>query len=77
MKTTIIAVGNGGYNLASDIIKANIFPDSKFIVCDTDERNLEESSKNADETFLLDKIHANTSFLMMNQCFCRSSKNIS
>lgn len=60
MKATIIAVGNGGYNLASDIIKANIFPDSKFIVCDTDERNLEESSKNADETFLLDKIHANT-----------------
>lgn len=60
MKTTIIAVGNGGYNLASDIIKANIFPDSKFYVCDTDEKSLEENSKNANKSFHLDKIHSNT-----------------
>lgn len=55
MKTTIIAVGNGGYNLASDIIKANIFPDSKFIVCDTEEKSLERNKTNADKIFLLDK----------------------
>lgn len=55
MKTTIIAVGNGGYNLASDIIKANIFPDSNFIVCDTEEKSLERNKTNADKTFLLEK----------------------
>lgn len=60
MKTTIIAVGNGGYNLASYIIKANIFQDTKFIVCDTDEILFEENSKKADESFHLDKIHTNT-----------------
>lgn len=56
MKTTIIAVGNGGYNLASDIINANIFPESKFIVCDTDKQSLESNKANADEIFLLDKL---------------------
>ena len=35
MKETIIAVGNGGYNLATDIIAAGLFPDARLIVCDT------------------------------------------
>lgn len=53
MKTTIIAVGNGGYNLATDIINANIFSDTKFILCDTDEKALEGHNANADATFPL------------------------
>lgn len=56
MNETIIAVGNGGYNLAQDIIKAGIFPDAQLIVCDTDSQTLEKNSENAVESFLLDKI---------------------
>lgn len=55
MRTTIIAVGNGGYNLATDIIKTNTFPDSKFIVCDTNSKDLEQNKINADESFILEK----------------------
>lgn len=55
MKTTIITVGNGGYNLASDIINANIFPDTQLIVCDSDEKALERNKTNADKIFRLDK----------------------
>ena len=55
MRTTIIAVGNGGYNLATDIIKTNTFPDSKFIVCDTNSKDLEQNKTNADKSFLLEK----------------------
>ena len=36
MSVTIISVGNGGFNVASDIINAGIFPDNQFIVVDTD-----------------------------------------
>ena len=55
MRTTIIAVGNGGYNLATDIINANIFSDTKFIICDTDEKSVEDHRAKADATFRLDK----------------------
>lgn len=50
MKETIIAVGNGGYNLASDLMAANLFPGAHLIVCDTNEKDLEKNSVNADET---------------------------
>lgn len=50
MKETIIAVGNGGYNLASDLMAANLFPDAWLLVCDTNEKDLEKNSVNADET---------------------------
>lgn len=50
MKETIIAVGNGGYNLASDLMAANLFPDACLLVCDTNEKDLEKNSVNADET---------------------------
>ena len=56
MSVTIISVGNGGYNLATDLIKANIFPDAKLFVCDTDGEQLKKNSEDADQTFLLDKI---------------------
>lgn len=47
MKETIIVVGNGGYNLATDIIAAGLFPDARLIVCDTNEKDLEKNSANA------------------------------
>lgn len=56
MKETIIAVGNGGYNLAADIIAAGLFPDARLIVCDTNEEDLEKNSVNAAESFLLEKL---------------------
>lgn len=66
MRTTIIAVGNGGYNLATDIINANILSDTKFIVCDTDEKSLEEHSAKADATFRLDKFRGKVKASMIN-----------
>lgn len=57
MKETIIAVGNGGYNLATDIIAAGLFPDARLIVCDTNEKDLEKHSANATETVLLEKLN--------------------
>lgn len=56
MKETIIAVGNGGYNLATDLIAAGLFPDVRLIVCDTNEKDLEKNSVNAAESFLLEKL---------------------
>lgn len=55
MNETVIAVGNGGYNLATDLIAAGLFPDSRLIFCDTNEKDLEKHSANATETFLLEK----------------------
>lgn len=56
MKETIIAVGNGGYNLATGIIAAGLFPDARLIICDTNEKDLEKNSVNAAESFLLEKL---------------------
>lgn len=56
MNETIIAVGNGGYNLAADHIAAGLFPDARLIVCDTNEKDLEKNSVNGAESFLLEKL---------------------
>lgn len=56
MNETIIAVGNGGYNLAIDLIAAGLFPESRLIVCDTNEKDLERHSANAIDTFLLENL---------------------
>ena len=55
MNETVIAVGNGGYNLATDLIAAGLFPDAQLIVCDTNEKDLETKSADA-ETILLEKL---------------------
>ena len=55
MNITLISVGNGGYNLASDLIKANVFPGAQFIVCDTDASLLEKNRATASKSFLLEK----------------------
>lgn len=62
MKETIIAVGNGGYNLATDIIAAELFPDARLIVCDTNEKDLEKNSVNAADSFLLEKLRKSVKF---------------
>ena len=54
MKPTIITIGNGGYNIATDMIAAGLFNDFKLIVCDTDAEDLKRNSANADCSFLLD-----------------------
>lgn len=54
-EVTIISIGNGGFWLACDLIAANVFPDFKFIVCDSDDKELKEKAEKADESFLLDK----------------------
>lgn len=53
MKTTIITIGNGGYNIAADCIESGIFRDYKLIVCDSDADDLRRNSGSADCSFLL------------------------
>ncbi len=55
MKSTIITIGNGGYNIAEDCIEAGIFSDYKLIVCDSDADDLKRNSASADCSFLLDR----------------------
>lgn len=57
MNETVIAVGNGGYNLATDLIAAGLFQDAQLTVCDTNEKDLERNSANATETYLLEKLN--------------------
>ncbi len=55
MDVTIVSVGNGGFNIASDIICANLFPDAQLLVCDTDPMSVENNSKDSCKSFLLPK----------------------
>lgn len=56
MNETVIAAGNGGYNLATDLIAAGLFPSAQLIVCDTNQKDLEKNSANATENYLLEKL---------------------
>ena len=58
MNETVIAVGNGGYNLATDLIAAGLFTDAQLIVCDTNQKDLEKNSANVTETFILEKVRS-------------------
>ena len=53
MKSTIITIGNSGYNIAADCIESGIFSDYKLIVCDSDIADLKRNSASADCSFLL------------------------
>lgn len=53
MKSTIITIGNGGYNIAAGCIESGIFSDYKLIVCDSDADDLKGNSASADCSFLL------------------------
>ena len=50
---TIIAIGNGGYNIARDISDAKLFDSVSLLVCDTDTANLSKHSECADGSLLL------------------------
>lgn len=56
MNETIIAVGNGGFNIARDLINNQLFPEAKLIVCDSSKRDMEKNSTGADESFLLERL---------------------
>ena len=58
MNETVIAVGNGGYNLATDLTAAGLFTDAQLIVCDTNQKDLEKTSANVTETFILEKLRS-------------------
>ena len=49
IKTTIITIGNGGYNIAADCITSGIFSDYKLIVCDSDTDDLKRNYASAAE----------------------------
>lgn len=73
MSVTIISVGNGGFNIASDIIKAELFQDVRFIVCDTEPNDLERNSVNANDKYLLDRINQSE---VKSSSMCRVDKVI-
>ena len=58
MNETVIAVGNGGYNLATDLTAPGLFTDAQLIVCDTNQKDLEKNSANVIETFILEKLRS-------------------
>ena len=58
MNETVIAVGNGGYNLATDLTAPGLFTDAQLIVCDTNQKDLEKNSANVTETFILEKLRS-------------------
>ncbi|MCH5247111.1 MAG: hypothetical protein J1E99_03030 [Muribaculaceae bacterium] len=58
-KQTIIAIGNGGFNIAQDLISAEIFPEHTLIVVDTSKEDLERNSVNADKYFLVEALNYN------------------
>lgn len=55
MSVTIISVGNGGFNVATDIIKAGIFPEHQLVVVDTEKDDLERHAQDADKSILFEK----------------------
>ena len=59
MIVTIIGVGNGGLNIAQDLISAEIFHEHALIVVDTSIEDLERNSANADKAFLVSPFHTN------------------
>ena len=58
-KQTIIGIGNGGFNIAQDLISAEIFPEYSLFVVDSNKEDLERNSKNSDKYFLVEALHHN------------------
>ena len=56
---TIIGVGNGGLNIAQDLISAEIFHEHALIVVDTSKEDLKRNSECADKSFFLEPFHTN------------------
>lgn len=76
---TVIAVGNGGYNIAQDLIQMGCFDGASFFVCDTEPNDLTRHTPNADKTFLLDKINGDVKSVNtthVDHIIKKTSKNI-
>lgn len=58
-RVNIIAVGNGGYNIAKGLISAEIFSEHTLIIVDTNKEDLERNSENADKSFLVETLNRN------------------
>ena len=58
-KQTIIGIGNGGFNIAQDLISTEIFPEYSLFVLDSNKEDLERNSVNADKYFLVEALHYN------------------
>lgn len=58
-KQTIIGIGNGGFNIAHDLISDKIFPEHALIVVDTNKEDLERNSVNADKSFFVEPFRTN------------------
>lgn len=58
-KQTIVGIGNGGFNIAQDLISEEIFPDYTLIVVDTSKEDLERNSMNANKSFFVDPFSTN------------------
>ena len=58
-KQTIIAIGNGGFNIAQDLISDEIFPEHALIVVDTSKEDLERNSECADKSFFVEPFSTN------------------
>lgn len=56
---TILTVGNGGFNIAQDLISAEIFHEHTLIVVDTNKEDFERNSVNANKSFLIEPFHTN------------------
>lgn len=76
---TVIAVGNGGYNIACNLIQMGSFDGARFFVCDTEPSDLTKNGAIADETFLLDRINGDvksTDTTHVDHIIKKASKNI-
>lgn len=58
-KQTIIGIGNGGANIAKDLISAEIFPEYSLFVVDSNKEDLKRNSANADKYFLVETLNYN------------------
>lgn len=74
---TVIAVGNGGYNIAQDLIPMGCFYGAKFFICDTESDDLTRHATNADETFLLDRINGDVKSCRYYPCRSYYKENVS
>lgn len=55
MKTTIISVGGGGYNVANSVRKSDLFAGASLLSCGTDKTALNKETGHADKRFLFER----------------------
>lgn len=76
---TVIAVGNGGYNIAYNLIQMGCFEGARFFVCDTEPNDLARHASYADNTFLLNRINGNVKSadsILVDHIIKKTSQNV-